>query len=96
MGNDTDASGTSAATTAGRLPEYPGLDCLAHNAAIWLENATAPLEYGVLVGMLLVCVTLSLTRFDNTTIRSTSEAAGDAIQVQSADEKDQTDHIRHH
>ena len=51
------------------------------------------------IGMLVtvVCVTLSvcatcrgLERFVNITLRSTSEAAGDATQVQSTNEKDQT------
>ena len=37
-----------------------------------------------------------LERFVNITLRSTSEAAGDATQVQSTNEKDQTDRIRHH
>ena len=43
MGKDTDASTGIPSTASGELPEYPGSDFLAHNAATWLENATAKL-----------------------------------------------------
>ena len=44
MGRDSDvAGGTSTTTSAGSLPEFPGSDFLAHNAATWMENATATL-----------------------------------------------------
>ena len=43
MGKDTDASTGIPSTAIGELPEYPGSDFLAHNAATWLENATAKL-----------------------------------------------------
>ena len=45
MGRDTDASTGIPSTTIGELPEYPGSDFLAHNAATWLENTTAKLGY---------------------------------------------------
>ena len=43
MGRDSDASTGIPSTAIGELPEYPGTDYLAHNAATWLENATAKL-----------------------------------------------------
>ena len=43
MGKDSDASTGIPSTAIGDLPEYPGSDYLAHNAATWLENATAKL-----------------------------------------------------
>ena len=43
MGRDSDVSSGNTSTAIGELPEYPGSDFLAHNAATWLENATAKL-----------------------------------------------------
>ena len=44
MGRDSDvAGGASTTTSAGSLPEFPGSDFLAHNAATWMENTIATL-----------------------------------------------------
>ena len=44
MTKDTDATSDRYTTaSAGALPEYPGTDCLAHQAATWMENTTAVL-----------------------------------------------------
>ena len=43
MARDTNASSSTPSTAIGELPEYPGSGFLAHNAATWLENATAKL-----------------------------------------------------
>ena len=44
MGKDNDvAGGANTTTSAGSLPEFPGSDFLAHNAATWMENTIATL-----------------------------------------------------
>ena len=44
MTKDNDVASDRYTTTSnGSLPEYPGSDCLAHQAATWMENTTAAL-----------------------------------------------------
>ena len=44
MGKDNDvAGGANSTTSPGALPEFPGSDFLAHNAATWMENTIATL-----------------------------------------------------
>ena len=44
MGKDNDvAGGANSTTSPGTLPEFPGSDFLAHNAATWMENTIATL-----------------------------------------------------
>ena len=70
--------------------------------SIWERSQYHPLALGELPGERSIYNNVSgycklvLEWFVNVTLRSTGEVAGDATQVQSTNEKNQTDRIRHH